>query len=215
MISGPDFARNLKLIESYFGRDLSESQSMVYYDELKDYQIDAFERSVHEICRLRKPMPGQFPTPQDLSTMIIEKGGLGHIRGQNQRVSQRCRDCYDTGYIEVLCNKDGYRYREMYRCGHCQIWVDEAWDRQGFMGESREIQVPSMPIITVQDFYDTVVNRYKERGIEAELFRFKNLENYLATGFVSIGCPEVKDGMLVNRQKLSKMINGFSDEVPF
>jgi len=217
MISGPDFARNLQMIEAYFGRDLTESQSAVYYKELRDFQLDAFERSVQEICRLRKPMPGQFPTPQDLSTMIIEKGGLGRVAGQVQRGVQKCRSCYNTGYIEVHCERerDGYKYREMYRCGHCTIWTDESWDRPGFMGENREVQVPAMPRITIQDFYDTVVHRYKEKGIKAELIRFKHLENYWATGIIPENCPVVEDGMIVNKAKLKKIVDDVTEELPF
>lgn len=60
----------LRVLEAYFGKDLNETQMEMYMKELRGFDKFQLKNAVVRICKDRKPTPGQFPTPGEISGLM-------------------------------------------------------------------------------------------------------------------------------------------------
>jgi hypothetical protein len=65
-----DTEKVLMEMEDYFGRELNKTQAERYLAELSPYGMFQIKAAARRICRERKPMPSQFPTPAEFADMI-------------------------------------------------------------------------------------------------------------------------------------------------
>ncbi len=57
-----NFYEGLQNLGSYFGKQLSQEQRLMYFRDLEYISERNFEAAVRSIVRSKKPNPGQFPT---------------------------------------------------------------------------------------------------------------------------------------------------------
>ena len=64
-----NFYEGIKQLSEFFGKRLTPEQSDFYFYDLKYIGKSAFDHAVRAIMKGRKPMPGNFPTIEDVQAL--------------------------------------------------------------------------------------------------------------------------------------------------
>ena len=68
-VDSTNFYEGIKQLSSFFGKNLSSGQSDFYFNELKYVSKDSFDHAGRAIMKGKKPMPGNFPTIEEIQAL--------------------------------------------------------------------------------------------------------------------------------------------------
>ena len=96
-----DFISGMKRLSSYYFKDLTNDQLVIWYDMFKDVNIDDFDQAIKELSRESQYMPN--------SNILLEKCSQINIRNISQVVQFMYEDGYFHKGVERLSDEQANR----------------------------------------------------------------------------------------------------------
>lgn len=96
-----DFISGMKRLSSYYFKELTNDQLVIWYEMFKDVSIDDFNQAIKEISRESQYMPN--------ANILLEKCSQINIRNMSQIVQFMYEDGYFHNGIEKLSDEHANR----------------------------------------------------------------------------------------------------------
>lgn len=104
-----EFMNEVKQLENFYGKDLTDEQKQIWFKELKYLELPRFKYIETQIYKTLKFMP-------KLADIIEINSSLGYSQiKKDERI--KCNKCNGTGYItyiKVIDNGDGNKIENIY-----------------------------------------------------------------------------------------------------
>ena len=100
-----EFIIRTKKLEDYFGKDLNITQRKMWFEELKHYDVNRYEKAINFLCMTSRYRP--------LLNEVIEAVKTCQISAE-EREKIPCKYCGGTGYFMYKKIENGYPYE--YAC---------------------------------------------------------------------------------------------------
>ncbi|HDQ03503.1 MAG TPA: hypothetical protein ENN23_02890 [Deltaproteobacteria bacterium] len=162
-----EFQSILKKIESAYDKEFSEEKADLYFDNLKDFDLDVIRLACREMVRTRELK--SIPT---IGEIRKEASFIRNERRSRQNKSVYCKHCSGTGWI-IVEEKDGMKYSTAYRCD-CKNGQSISKDSMSYKEAMIKYGLPplnqpepSYPIITAEDIIADPGKVYS--GVRVEL----------------------------------------------
>lgn len=153
------FTQGMEDLQDHFGKRLRDARH--YWDGVKQIPNEAWEEIVAWRIKTHAPMPGQFPTIQQLVDAYCGPEGWldRHPEKKAVRRVEPCRYCEPDApgmiVVEIPLAKPIYEKRELnvrrtvVRCGHCRNWEDRLSPSMYRMTRG-EIEARGWTIVTME-----------------------------------------------------------------
>ena len=99
-----EFIEKTATLEEFFEKKLNQTQRNIWYDELKNYSADRYERAIDKACKTSQYRPS-------LGAMIEI---IQHVSNNVKKEQVECKACKGTGYLLYHKIMDGRDYQ--YAC---------------------------------------------------------------------------------------------------
>lgn len=100
-----EFITKTKTLEEYFGKDLNHMQRNMWYEELKHFDVERYEKAIKFLCMTSRYRP--------LLNEVIDAVKTCQISSE-EREKIPCKYCGGTGYFMYKKIENGYPYE--YAC---------------------------------------------------------------------------------------------------
>ena len=106
-----EFTISTKTLEDFYGKELNMTQKKIWFDKLKNYAQEKYERAIISQCEISKYMP--------TLSQILEV--VPKSNGENRKIIP-CNICKGTGYILYWKeeNKQKYQYVCLCSCANAE-----------------------------------------------------------------------------------------------
>lgn len=112
-----EFAINTKTLEEFYNKEFNYTQSDIWYDELKLFTAEKYERAVRQACKSLQ----YKPTLSQILDIIRT------IKGTQEQESVKCNLCNGTGYLTYTKVIYGHEYEYACLCT-CQNAKGKEYD---------------------------------------------------------------------------------------
>ena len=102
-----DFANKTKILEEFYQKELNETQSEIWFDELKSYDAEKYEKAIKFLCKTSRYKP-------TLNEIIDAMKSCN--RNAEEKQSVPCKFCGGTGYIQYTKVENNYPYNYVCLC---------------------------------------------------------------------------------------------------
>jgi len=119
-----DFYNGIKTLYDWFNKQLTDTQEDIIYHTIKFIPDKAWNDIVERYTKKFKPMPSQFPTPEDIVSQwyVWRKENPEFI--QKSFEPTECDECYGKGLVwyKYLYEPLQMVYEGSVRCSQCDNW---------------------------------------------------------------------------------------------
>lgn len=116
-----EFVEATSKIELYYGKEYTNEQRQIMFDELKDFEVDRYKFLISRVIRKSKYLPKVADIYQaDSENPVV------NTRIQEEKVE--CKKCNSTGYIVYKKEIEGrkYNYAAICECGNAKEY--KGWE---------------------------------------------------------------------------------------
>ena len=119
-----DFYNGIRTLGDWFGKKLTDTQQDIIFKSVKFIPDRAWGEMVERYTKKQKPMPSNFPTPED----IINQWYIW--RNENPELTAKeiepvpCDDCLSRGLLwyRSVYEPLAKTYESLARCAGCENW---------------------------------------------------------------------------------------------
>ena len=94
----PTYEANITNLENYHKKDLNQEQHDLYFRMLQNMDDNAFPDVLEKWIRANKPMPGHFPTVNDLLSLYYT-WQHEHAEVFEKGIKIPCEGCFGKGWL--------------------------------------------------------------------------------------------------------------------
>ena len=107
-----EFTIKTKTLEDFYNKDLNYTQADIWFDELKNYSAERYEKAIRNICK----------TSQYKPALVQVLGEIKKVKTQSDHSHVKCDYCKGTGYIlyKRMINNHVYEYACLCVCSNAE-----------------------------------------------------------------------------------------------
>lgn len=140
-----EFIEATSRLEQYYGKEYTNEQRQIMFDEIKDFPIERYRRLISAVIRKSK----YLPKVADIMEVNIEEP---YTKENNEKQVIECKKCNSTGYVlytKIIKNgnKDlKYTYAAICSCGNAKQYdgtkiIDKEHRSNYYIPFAQEIRV--------------------------------------------------------------------------
>ena len=150
-----EFTIKTKTLEDFYGKDLNYTQADIWFDELKNYSAEKYEKAIRNICK----------TSQYKPTLVQMLEEIRKVKAQvlsQQKV--KCNYCKGTGYIlyNRTVNNHVYEYVCLCTCANA-----DGLEYNGLQISDQEHRQPFY-VAKAQDIFHDRINQKSNMSNEIQ-----------------------------------------------
>lgn len=85
------FAIKTTTLEQFYNKSLNATQRQIWFDELKGYDEERYDKAIHFMCKNNQYMP--------TLSAVLEVMKRGNIYSMEEKKKVPCKACKGTGYV--------------------------------------------------------------------------------------------------------------------